>query len=197
MGLFFNRQEFTLGLDAKIQEFNDKLQQMESQQISTIEKVAIFEELTRHLNSVVNEIQFRIPMMIQDELKKIIQNEVAKQIQSAKAVDKAHETNPSLAKRMNEKRTRRVGTYAEKQYNEPYRIAWIMKKEGYSRLQIANALNAKGFLTPHLNKFTVHSVSDIMENQHQKDQWKYDQAKQARQTTIQTDAQRNFLNGIM
>jgi hypothetical protein len=36
-----------------------------------------------------------------------------------------------------------------------------------------------------------------MENQHQKDQWKYDQAKQARQTTIQTDAQRNFLNGIM
>jgi hypothetical protein len=197
MGLFFNRQEFTLGLDSKIQEFNDKLQQMESQQISTIEKVAIFEELTTHLNHVVNEIQFRIPMMIQDELKKIIQNEVAKQIQSAKAVDKAHETNPSLAKRMNEKRTRRVGTYAEKQYNEPYRIAWIMKKEGYSRLQIANALNAKGFLTPHLNKFTVHSVSDIMENQHQKDQWKYDQAKQARQTTIQTDAQRNFLNGIM
>jgi hypothetical protein len=197
MGLFFNRQEFTLGLDSKIQEFNDKLQQMESQQISTIEKVAIFEELTRHLNNVVNEIQYRIPMMIQDELKKIIQNEVAKQIQSAKAVDKAHETNPSLAKRMNEKRTRRVGTYAEKQYNEPYRIAWIMKKEGYSRLQIANALNAKGFLTPHLNKFTVHSVSDIMENQHQKDQWKYDQAKQARQTTIQTDAQRNFLNGIM
>jgi len=197
MGLFFNRQEFTLGLDAKIQEFNDKLQQMESQQITTIEKVAIFEELTRHLNNVVNEIQYRIPMMIQDELKKIIQNEVAKQIQSAKAVEKAHETNPSLAKRMNEKRTRRVGTYAEKQYNEPYRIAWIMKKEGYSRLQIANALNAKGFLTPHLNKFTVHSVSDIMENQHQKDQWKYDQAKQARQTTIQTDAQRNFLNGIM
>jgi hypothetical protein len=197
MGLFFNRQEFTLGLDSKIQEFNDKLQQMESQQISTIEKVAIFEELTTHLNHVVNEIQFRIPMMIQDELKKIIQNEVAKQIQSAKAVDKAHETNPSLAKRMNEKRTRRVGTYAEKQYNEPYRIAWIMKKEGYSRLQIANALNAKGFLTPHLNKFTVHSVSDIMENQHQKDQWKYDQAKQARQTTVQTDAQRNFLNGIM
>jgi hypothetical protein len=197
MGLFFNRQEFTLGLDSKIQEFNDKLQQMESQQISTIEKVAIFEELTRHLNNVVNEIQYRIPMMIQDELKKIIQNEVAKQIQSAKAVDKAHETNPSLAKRMNEKRTRRVGTYAEKQYNEPYRIAWIMKKEGYSRLQIANALNALGFLTPQLNKFTVHSVSDIMENQHQKDQWKYDQAKQARQTTIQTDAQRNFLNGIM
>ena len=197
MGLFFNRQEFTLGLDAKIQEFNDKLQQMESQQISTIEKVAIFEELTRHLNNVVNEIQYRIPMMIQDELKKIIQNEVAKQIQSAKAVDKAREKHPSLEKRMNEKRTRRVGTYAEKQYNEPYRIAWVMKKEGYSRLQIANALNAKGFLTPHLNKFTVHSVSDIMENQHQKDQWKYDQAKQARQTTIQTDAQRNFLNGIM
>jgi hypothetical protein len=197
MGLFFNRQEFTLGLDAKIQEFNDKLQQMESQQISTIEKVAIFEELTRHLNHVVNEIQFRIPMMIQDELKKIIQNEVAKQIQSAKAVEKAHEKHPSLEKRMTKKRTRRVGTYAEKQYNEPFRIAWTMKNNGHSRAQIADALNARGFTTPHSNIFTVKVVTDLMHNQYQKKQMEYEKAKQAKQIAIQTDSQRNFLNGIM
>jgi hypothetical protein len=197
MGLFFNRQEFTLGLDAKIQEFNDKLQQMESQQISTIEKVTAFEGLTRHLNSIVNEIQFRIPRMIQDELKKIIQNEVAKQIQSAKAVQKAHEKHPSLEKRMAKKRTRRVGTYAEKQYTEPYRIAWALKTSGCTYNQIIDALNAKGFTPPHSKEFNADSLYNLMNNHHQKEQMKYDQAKQAKQIAIQTDSQRNFLNGIM
>jgi hypothetical protein len=197
MGLFFNRQEFTLGLDAKIQEFNDKLQQMESQQISTIEKVTAFEGLTRHLNSIVNEIQFRIPRMIQDELKKIIQNEVAKQIQSAKAVEKAHEKHPSLEKRMKTKRTRRVGTYAEKQYTEPYRIAIGMKSSGKTLSEICIALNAKGYLSVNGSKWYPQILVGLLENQHQKDQMKYDQAKQAKQIAIQTDSQRNFLNGIM
>jgi hypothetical protein len=197
MGLFFNRQEFTLGLDAKIQEFNDKLQQMESQQISTIEKVAIFEELTRHLNSVVNEIQYRIPMMIQDELKKIIQNEVAKQIQSAKAVEKAHEKHPSLEKRMTKKRTRRVGTYAEKQYTEPYEFAIACIKKGWPLTNIAYELNIMDYKTPTQSEYTYESVRRLVNNKHQKKQMEYDQAKQAKQIAIQTDSQRNFLNGIM
>jgi predicted transcriptional regulator len=211
MGLFFfkkeiEREQFAQRLDSLESQIEkianvlarhaEKITSPHSELNEMIEKSKLHDELLMHQSRMINSMQEKIDSL-EYELTRKIGNEVAKQIQSAKAVDKAHETNPSLAKRMNEKRTRRVGTYAEKQYNEPYRIAWIMKKEGYSRLQIANALNAKGFLTPHLNKFTVHSVSDIMENQHQKDQWKYDQAKQAKQIAIQTDSQRNFLNGIM
>jgi hypothetical protein len=153
------------------------------------------EQFAQRLDSL--ESQIMILNATIDELINLIPNEVAKQIQSARAVEKAHEKHPSLEKRMKTKRTRRVGTYAEKQYNEPFRIAWTMKNNGHSRAQIADALNARGFTTPHSNEFTVKVVTDLMHNQYQKKQMEYEKAKQAKQIAIQTDSQRNFLNGIM
>jgi hypothetical protein len=186
MGLFFNRQEFTLGLDAKIQELESQIY-----------------DLNQRLHDVLNY-QNRMESALYNAMKKIqvelsqkISNEVAKQIQSAKAVEKAHEKHPSLEKRMKTKRTRRVGTYAEKQYTEPYRLAWALKTSGCTYNQIIDALNAKGFTPPHSKKFNADSLYNLMNNHHQKEQMKYDQAKQAKQIAIQTDSQRNFLNGIM
>ena len=186
MGLFFNRQEFTLGLDAKIQELESQIY-----------------DLNQRLHDVLNyqnrmeSALYNAMKEIQVELSQKISNEVAKQIQSAKAVQKAHEKHPSLEKRMKTKRTRRVGTYAEKQYTEPYRIAIGMKSSGKTLSEICNALNAKGYSSVNGSKWYPQILVGLLENQHQKEQMKYDQAKQAKQLAIQTDSQRNFLNGIM
>jgi hypothetical protein len=153
------------------------------------------EQFAQRLDSL--ESQIMILNATIDELIKLIPNEVAKQVQRAKAVEKAHEKHPSLEKRMKTKRTRRVGTYAEKQYTEPYRIAIGMKSSGKTLSEICIALNAKGYLSVNGSKWYPQILVGLLENQHQKDQMKYDQAKQAKQIAIQSDSQRNFLNGIM
>jgi hypothetical protein len=152
------------------------------------------EQFAQRLDSL--ESQIMILNSTIDELIKLIPNEVAKQIQSAKAVEKAHETNPSLAKRMQAKRIRRVGTYAERQYNEPFQIAWVMKNNGYTRAQIANVLNAKGFKTPQSNEFSKAAVTDLMHNLHQKKQMEYKQTKITNLNVTSMPKSVDFLDGI-
>lgn len=143
-----------------------------------------------------NSIYQTAKRIVDKEMPSMIQNEVAKQIQSAKAVEKAHETNPSLAKRMQAKRIRRVGTYAERQYNEPFQIAWAMKNNGYTRAQIANVLNAKGFKTPQSNEFSKAAVTDLMHNLHQKKQMEYKQTKITNFKVTSMPKSVDFLDGI-
>ena len=150
MGLFFfrkevNRFEFAQRLD----EVDDKLQQLEDQQIQIAKQISI----------------------LQDILIKI---------ERAKAIEYAHEKFPSLEQRMNKgkkTRTRRVGTYAEKQYNEPFKVALHFKKIKYSLDSIAAILNSKGFQTPHGNQFQAKSVRDLLANKYQKQQLEYEISK--------------------
>jgi hypothetical protein len=152
------------------------------------------EQFAQRLDSLESQITMLNARI--DGIINVIGMEVAKQIQSAKAVEKAHETNPSLAKRMQAKRIRRVGTYAERQYNEPFQIAWVMKNNGYTRAQIANVLNAKGFKTPQSNEFSKAAVTDLMHNLHQKKQMEYKQTKITNLNVTSMPKSVDFLDGI-
>ena len=87
--------------------------------------------------------------------------EVAKQIQSAKAVEKAHEKHPSLEKRMKTKRY--SGTFAQTYYDRPFQIAMEMQGK-YVQREIADKLNDYGFKTPQGNEFKQGNVSDMLSN---------------------------------
>jgi ATP-dependent exoDNAse (exonuclease V) alpha subunit len=101
-----------------------------------------------------------------------------KQKNIAKAVEKAHESHPSLEQRMKKKqRSRRIGTYAEKQYNEPFKIALYFKSIDYSLNSIAAILNSKSFKTPQGNEFGAKAVRDLLANKHQLQQFNYEKQK--------------------
>lgn len=123
-------------------------------------------------------------------------DDIAYQIKIAKAIDKAHESHPSLEQRMKKKqRTRRIGTYAEKQYNEPFKIALHFKKINYSLNSIAAILNNKGFKTPQGNEFVPKSVRDLLANKYQKQQLEYEISKnQKANGMINGNAGQNGLN---
>jgi chromosome segregation ATPase len=210
MGLFFfrkeiEREQFAQRLDSLesqiekianvIARHAEKITSPHSELNEMIEKSKLHDELLMHQSRMINSMQEKIDSL-EYELTRKIGNEVAKQIQSAKAVDKAHETNPSLAKRMQAKRIRRVGTYAERQYNEPFQIAWVMKNNGYTRAQIANVLNAKGFKTPQSNEFSKGAVTDLMHNLHQKKQMEYKQTKITNLNVTSMPKSVDFLDGI-
>lgn len=152
------------------------------------------EQFAQRLDSLESQITMLNARI--DGIINVIGMEVAKQIQSAKAVDKAHEKHPSLAKRMQAKRIRRVGTYAEKQYNEPYQLAWAMKNNGYSRTQIVGVLNAKGYKTPQSNEFNIGALDKLMNNPHQKKQMEYKQTKITNLTLTSEPQKVDFLHGI-
>lgn len=215
MGLFFFRKEIEREqfaqrldfLDSELEKLGSKLYDLSkelplSKQVEFAndlkfakDKILDNERLIQIMNTRINSLR-ELLNSFENELTRKIANEVAKQIQSAKAVDKAHETNPSLAKRMQAKRIRRVGTYAERQYNEPFQIAWVMKNNGYTRAQIANVLNAKGFKTPQSNEFSKAAVTDLMHNLHQKKQMEYKQTKITNLNVTSMPKSVDFLDGI-
>ena len=105
-------------------------------------------------------------------------DDIITQMNRAKAIDKAHESHPSLEQRMKKKqRSRRIGTYAEKQYNEPFKIALHFKGIDYSLNSIAAILNSKGFKTPQGNEFGAKSVRDLLANKYQLQQFNYEKQK--------------------
>lgn len=117
------------------------------------------EQFAQRLDSLESQIEL-LNLRI-DNLEKTIQNEVHKQIQSAKAVEKAHEKNPSLAKRMKVKRY--SGTFAQTYYDRPFQIAMEMQGKFVQR-EIADKLNEYGFKTPQGNEFRQGNVSDMLQN---------------------------------
>ena len=118
------------------------------------------------------------------------------QMKIAKAIEKAHESYPSLEQRMKKKqRSRRIGTYAEKQYNEPFKIALHFKGIDYSLNSIAAILNSKGFTTPKGSAFNAKAVRDLLANKHQLQQFNYEKQKnQKANGMINGNAGQNGLN---
>jgi len=117
------------------------------------------EQFAQRLDSL--ESQIMILNATIDELIKLVPNEVAKQIQTAKAVDKAHEKHQSLSKRMKVKRY--SGTFAQTYYDRPFQIAMEMQSK-YVQREIADKLNDYGFKTPQGNEFKQGNVSDMLSN---------------------------------
>jgi hypothetical protein len=115
------------------------------------------------LQDKVNDLELEIAVLKakMDNLIILIPNEIAKQIQSAKAVEKAHEKHPSLEKRMKVKRY--SGTFAQTYYDRPFQIAMEMQGK-YVQREIADKLNDYGFKTPQGNEFKQGNVSDMLSN---------------------------------
>jgi hypothetical protein len=115
------------------------------------------------LQDKVNDLELEIAVLKakMDNLVILIPNEVAKQIQSAKAVEKAHEKHPSLSKRIKVKRY--SGTFAQTYYDRPFQIAMEMQDKFVQR-EIADKLNEYGFKTPQGNEFRQGNVSDMLQN---------------------------------
>lgn len=115
------------------------------------------------LQDKLNELETKIALLDAriNDLVRVIQNEVAKQIQAAKLVEKAHEKHPSLSKRMKVKRY--SGTFAQTYYDRPFQIAMEMQDKFVQR-EIADKLNEYGFKTPQGNEFRQGNVSDMLQN---------------------------------
>jgi hypothetical protein len=123
------------------------------------------EQFAQRLDSLESQIELldaRIQYLLKNsDITKEIQNEVHKQIQAAKAVEKAHESFPSLSKRMKVKRY--SGTFAQTYYDRPFQIAMEMQGK-YVQREIADKLNDYGFKTPQGNEFKQGNVSDMLSN---------------------------------
>lgn len=134
MGLFFFKKEIEREQFAqRLDALELRLEQLEKQQIALASKIA------------------EMP------------NEIAKQIQRAKAVEKAHETNPSFNERIR-KRMKYKGTWSQAYYDKPFEIAMKLSDE-HIQSDIALKLNSLGYRTPYGQEFKQVNVSDLLKNE--------------------------------
>lgn len=124
------------------------------------------EQFAQRLDSLESKIEL-LSARIED-ITILMANEVAKQIQSAKAVDKAHETNPSLGNRIAKKtRYDRKSRYESTKFREHFLVAKYYKDQGLHYHEIADKMNELGYLSARNHRFSIHAVSDLLNNSKQ------------------------------